>query len=88
MQDNHRATYNMPLRTGGGDTYQLLNHGDLWVNNIMFKYGDDDGNKHPIDIRFVRLLGLSGVYPICAITSNSTFRLTTRFPSTHLRATI
>lgn len=28
----------------------VLNHGDLWVNNMMFKY---DGNGRPIDLVFV-----------------------------------
>lgn len=32
------------------DKFHALNHGDLWINNIFFKY---DGNKEPIDTLLV-----------------------------------
>ena len=47
------------LLTDDDDNFKLkvLNHGDPWVNNIMFKYDDDDdttgSGKKPIDIMFV-----------------------------------
>lgn len=36
--------------------HQTVIHGDLWCNNMMFKYGSD---KNPIDLLFVRNLYIS-----------------------------
>lgn len=33
------------------DRFRILNHGDLWINNIFFKF--DDANE-PIDVLLVR----------------------------------
>lgn len=33
----------------------VLNHGDLWVNNIMFLYGNED-EQLPTDVRFVSII--------------------------------
>lgn len=41
--------YNMPFKTDK-DTYKVLNHGDIWVNNIMFKCTADG---KPVDLQFV-----------------------------------
>lgn len=46
--------YNHPFDTKN-DPYQVLNHGDIWVNNIMFK---SDGKK-PVDILFVSYSSLA-----------------------------
>ncbi|XP_011296879.1 uncharacterized isoform X2 [Fopius arisanus] len=41
------------------DEFQVLNHGDLWVNNLMFK---DDKNGEPLEMRMVD-------YQMCVWTS-------------------
>jgi len=35
------------------DEFNVINHGDVWVNNMLFKY-DNDGN--PIDHIFVSII--------------------------------
>jgi hypothetical protein len=35
------------------DRFHVFNHGDLWINNIFFKY---DNAKTPIDVLFVSLM--------------------------------
>lgn len=38
----------------------VLNHGDLWVNNFLFKYAEDEPEK-PIDALFVSNICLRNV---------------------------
>lgn len=48
FQANHISVYHIPLNTDT-DPFQVLNHGDTWVNNILFKRN----NEQPIDLKFV-----------------------------------
>ena len=47
----------------GNDKFYVLNHGDLWINNIFFKYNEQ---REPIDVLFVSLIIIvTGVYREC-----------------------
>lgn len=39
-----------PMRCG----FQVLNHGDIWLNNMMFKF---DGENNPIDVSMIDFQG-------------------------------
>lgn len=37
------------------DNFTILTHGDLWVNNLLFKYNE---NGQPIDVRLVSMTSI------------------------------
>ncbi|GJQ84392.1 hypothetical protein Trydic_g3869 [Trypoxylus dichotomus] len=38
------------LRKGFEDPYAMVNHGDSWMNNMLFKYEDETAPTSPIDV--------------------------------------
>lgn len=64
--------------------FNVLTHGDLWVNNIMFKYDQTCGNGDaPVDIKFVRRFSKINIFNVVnsnivlVIDSRLTFKMAT-----------
>lgn len=53
IYDNYREIALKMVEPDPENDIQVLNHGDLWVNNFLFKY--DEKTQQPTDIVFVSL---------------------------------
>ncbi|RZF45689.1 hypothetical protein LSTR_LSTR014452, partial [Laodelphax striatellus] len=45
----------MKPKKDDADSFNVLNHGDLWCTNILFKYDNNSENQHPTDVRLIDL---------------------------------
>ncbi|KXJ76423.1 hypothetical protein RP20_CCG009677 [Aedes albopictus] len=50
MMPNYKSRIQACLNQKFSNGYKVVNHGDLWINNIMFQY---DASGSPIDVMFV-----------------------------------
>lgn len=59
LHDNFADIILNVVKANYEDDIRVLNHGDLWVNNFLFKY--DDKTKKPRDVVFVSFLFRSAI---------------------------